>query len=219
MFKKVLCILLAMTVMLVSFSGCGKQVVTAKVDKTASIADFAAYKKEITAIMDASGVKYKYSEQVFGSESAAKAATPYILIMKFDLQTALKEEIIVGLTNKNSMESFTVSIQLDRKTIKDCKLNIRDYPYVRKIFNLVSVIQVSAFSCNSLLNSTRSGIVKAYAAHPKSFYRSKNKYFGQDKTKTWFLQYTVYYQTAAIPTVFEETLIFNGNLAPRAATD
>ena len=217
MFKKVLCILLALTVMLVSFSGCGKQVVTAKVDKSASIADFAAYKKEITAIMDGSGVKYTYSEQVFGNEATAKAATPYILIMKFDLQTALKEEIIVGLTNKNSMESFTVSIQLDRKTIKDCKLNIRDYPYLRKIFNLVSVIQVSAFGCNSLLSSTRSGIEKAYAAHPKSFYKSKNKYFGQDKTKTWFLQYTIYYQTAAIPTVFEETLAFQGNLAPRAA--
>ncbi|MEI6578179.1 MAG: hypothetical protein WCN92_01800 [Eubacteriales bacterium] len=217
MFKKLSCVLFALMLILVTFGGCGgKQVVTAKVDKKASIANFAAYKKEIIDIMDKSGVKYKSSDMEVGNKAGAKATDPYMLLIKFDLQTELKEELAVVFTNKDKIENFVVSLVVNRKTLEECKLNISDYSYVRKIFNLVSEIDVSSFACNSLLRSGRKGVEAKLAENPDSFYNSKDKFFSRDKTKTWSLNYTIYMDTAPKTPVFSETLAFKGNLALRS---
>jgi hypothetical protein len=216
MLKKILCIFLTLAVMLVAFSGCGKQVETVEVAKADSIENFAAYKAEIIALLDKEKIEYDFSDFSAGNEEDSLGTDPYIYIMKITLKGEPGGVVNIGLTNKDQIESFTVSLEGAKKEkIGDCDLNIRDYSFVRKIFNLVSEIEVSAFTCNRLMRSTRKGIEEEYELNTTAFYKKDDKFFARDKTKTWYLQYTIYYNTTASPVVFEETLSYRGNLALR----
>ena len=215
MLKKILSSFLVIAVILVSFSGCGKQIETVKVEKVASIENFAAYKQEIIALLDGEKVDYTFSDFSFGNEEDSLETAPYIYLMKITLSTEPGGEINIGLTNKEQIESFTVSIVTTKPTIEECDLNIRDYPFLRKIFNIVSDIHVSAFTCNRLLRSVRRGSEDEYAANPDAFNKMDTKYFARDKSKTWLLQYSIYYRTADDPAVFEESFAYKGNLAQR----
>lgn len=216
MLKKTLSSFLVIAVMLVSFSGCGKQIETVKVEKADSVENFAAYKQDIIALLDKEKVDYEFSDFSVGNEEGSTDTTPYYYLIKIILNTDPGGEINIGLTHKEQTESFTVSIVTTKPTIEDCDLNIRDYPYLRKIFNLVSDIHVSAFACNRLMRSVRRGATEEYAGNPDAFYKKDQKDFTRDKSKTWFLGYSIYYKTADDPAVFEETFAFQGNLAPRA---
>ncbi len=217
MFKKIICAFLVFSLIIITFGGCGKPVETLKVDKETSKSNFTVYKQKIKDILDKTDVKYNYSEMETGNEDDAKDTDPYMLIMKFEMQTGLQEALFISLTNTYETESFNISFGLNKEKINDCNLNIREYLYIRNIFNLVSEIKVSSFACNRLLTSTQKGIEAEFEANPDAFYKKENKYFGRDESKTWFLQYTIYYKTAADPAIFEETLSFHGNLAPQTA--
>lgn len=218
MFKKTLCVVIAVAVMLVSFSGCGKPVETVKVAKADSVANFAAYKEDVIELLDKAKINYDFSEFFLGNEEDAPENDAYSYIMTITLKDEPGTQINIGFTNKEKIENFTVSILVSSPTIEECNLNIRDYSYLRKIFNLISEVKVSAFSCNRLLRSTRRGSVEQYEGNPDAFYKKQEKFFARDKTQTWFLQYAIYYNTTSDPTVFEETLAFKGNLAPRIAS-
>lgn len=219
MFKKIICAFLVFSVIILTFGGCGKQVETLKVDKEKSVSNFAAFKQEIIDIMDKADVKYKLADIDFGKIPEATVSDKAYLIFKITLETKHKEEILVSFLNKDQIESFIISIQINRSNLEDCKLNIRDYPYLRDVFNQVSDIKVSNLGCNRFLRSSRRGVEDKLEENPDSFYNNENKYFSRDKTETWSLQYTIYMQTAADPVIFEETLSFKGNLAPRTAAD
>lgn len=218
MLKKLMCVFLAAAGILVSFSGCGKQIETVKVAKADSIENFAAYRAEIVALLDKEKVDYAFSDFSAGNNEDSLETDPYIYIMKVSLAGEPGGEINIGLTNKEQIESFTVSIVTTSPTIEDCDMNIRDYPFLRKIFNLVSDIHVSAFACNRLMRSVRKDSGDEYAGNPDAFNKKDTKYFSRDKSKTWLLEYSIYYRTADDPAVFEETFAYKGNLAPRAAS-
>lgn len=218
MLKKLMCVFLAAAGILVSFSGCGKQIETVKVAKADSIENFAAYRAEIVALLDKEKVAYTFSDFSAGNNEDSLDTDPYIYIMKVTLTDEPGGEINLGLTNKEQIESFTVSIVTTSPTIEDCEMNIHDYPFLRKIFNLISDIHVSAFACNQLMRSVRRGAAEEYAGNPDAFYKKDTKYFARDKSKSWFLEYSIYYRTADDPAVFEETFAYKGNLAPRAET-
>ncbi|HZK38688.1 MAG TPA: hypothetical protein VFD23_00885 [Clostridia bacterium] len=215
MLKKILCVMTVLAVMLACLGGCGKPVETVEVPKADSLAHFAAYKEDIVAILDKSKADYELSEAFAGNEEDAPEDAAYFYIMKITLKEEAGTEINISLTNEDKIESFSVSLLVSKPTIEDCDLNIRDYPYVRKIFNLVSEINVSAFSGNRLLRSTRKGSKQQYEGNPDAFYKKQEKFFTRDKTETWVLQYAIYYNTTTHPTVFEETLTFKGHVAPR----
>lgn len=218
MLKKISCLMIALALILVSFSACSKpQVETIKVAKADSVVNFALYKKDVIALLDDAKVNYDFSEFFVGDEKDAPEASPYFYIMKIVLKDEPGREISIGFSNDAQIESFTASITVPQPTIGDCDLNIRDYSYLRKIFNLVSEIEVSAFDCNRLMRSTRKGSKEQYESNTDAFYKKKERFFSQDKTETWALQYSIYYNTTADPVVFEETLAYKGNLAPRVA--
>ncbi len=218
MLKRILCVMLAAIVMLVSFGGCGKQVETTTVVNERSKENFAAYKNEIIKIMDESGIKYQSEDFSFGGESSVMKPETAYSIFNFKLETQLNEQINIALQNNNDIESFIVSIVVNREKIEDCDLNIRDYPYLKKIFNLVSEINVSTFASNQLMRSVRRGSQEEYAGNTDAFNKKEEKFFARDKTKTWLLQYSIYYNTTEDPAVFVESLDFKGNLAPRATS-
>jgi len=217
MFKKIICAFLVFAAVILTFSGCGKQVETAKVDKNTSVSNFAAYRQDIIKIMDKADVKYKLIDIDYGKIPGATTKGKTYLALKITLESKKKEEIAVTFLNEDQIENFVVSIQVNESKLEDCKLNLRDYPYLRDIFNLISEIKVSSIGCNRFMRKTRRGAEDKLNENPDSFYLNKNKYFLRDKTKTWFLQYTIYMQTAASPVVFEETLSYKGNLAPGKA--
>lgn len=217
--KKRLCVLLAVTLIFATFGGCGKpQVETVEVAKADSIVNFASYKEDIIALLDKAKVNYDFSEFFVRDEKNAPEASPYFYVMKIVLKDEPDREISIGFNNDDRIESFTASITVSQPTIGECDLNIRDYSYLRKIFNLVSEIEVSAFDCNRLMRSTRRGSKEQYESNTDAFYKKKERFFSQDKTETWVLQYSIYYNTTSDPLVFEETLAFKGNLAPRTAS-
>lgn len=213
MMKKIVCVLLALSVVLISLSGCGKQVKTVTVDNKTAAADFEFYKKEIISIMDKSGMKYKLND-VNLNENSKNSDVP-LAFFAMTLETEKNEAIIVALTLTDKMESFAISLDIKRKKLDECKINIRDYPVVQDIYNLVSEIHVSTFACNHFLNSSRRGMEDKYKFRPDVFNISENKYFSRDKTHTWVLQYQITQQASDKTNKFDETLIFKGNLASR----
>lgn len=218
MLKKILCLVIALAFMLLSFGGCGKPVETVKVAKSDSIANFAAYKNDIIAILDKSKVEYELTEASAGNEPQAAQSDAYFYVMKIIIKNEPGTQLNISFTNEEQIESFAVSVLVSNATIEECDLNIRDYPYLRKIFNLVSEIKVSALSGNRLLRSTRKGIKEQYEGNKDALYKKQEKFFDRDKTQTWVLQYAIYYNTTTDPMAFEETLTFKGNLAPRTAS-
>ncbi|MGI6247857.1 MAG: hypothetical protein ACOYJX_00430 [Acutalibacteraceae bacterium] len=212
--KKISLIFLALLIMLLPLGGCGKAPATVPATKEESEARFAACKKEIEAILEKENVNYELEEVKLGNEIIPANIMPGIMMLKITLTDKPGDEISIALTNKGESENFIITLKTVSPSIDECSLKIRQYPYLKDVFSLLSGTRFSIFSADFFMWRARRGIEKEYEKHPAAFDKKEEKYLYRDKSNDLKMTYSIYYNSVAEPAVFEETFDFSGKLAP-----
>ncbi len=209
MLKRLLPSLAAVSLLFALLTGCSQTPAPpATVPPADSAAHFKEYKEDMLGFLKSAGVAYTLDDTEL-SQMEGTAAEAF----RVTLDTDGKADAVVLMTNPGNCERFAISLKINRKTLDECKLNARDYPWLIKMFNYVTDVRVSRFTCNSLMRSARREIGNG-AEKQESFYLNKSKDYDKDDDKGLSLTYSVYYKTDINPAVYEETLSLTGYLSP-----
>lgn len=209
MLKRIVLTAAAVLFALLPVAGCSRKASPpAEVPVADSLKNFDKYKKDLLAILKKSGVDYTLDDTELGHMEGTAAEVFRVTLNSADMAAA-----VVMMTNPGNIERFTVSFHINRKTLDECRLNTRDYPWLVKMFNYLTDVNLSNAACNRFIRSARRSVDNDAESQP-AFYLTESKNYDEDDEKGLSLKYDIFYKTGSNPAVYEETLSLSGYLSP-----
>ncbi len=211
MYGKLLRILALPLAFLFFFSACSQALPQSLryYEKAQSVENFKLYKKKIIEALDTAKAGYDFKEVVLGNDPE-KPDEPYMVAYSFTIKGDLPAKLLVGLVNEDKLENYTLSLEIERDNIEDCKLKLNKYPYFYTILAILSDLEINKSDLNSTIRSGRKGSVKAFERDGEAFFTKKEKVLydadGQKRTA----DYSIYYESAHNPPIFIESILLKG---------
>jgi hypothetical protein len=162
--------------------------------------------------LDAAKAGYDFKEIVLGDDPD-KPEEPYMVAYSFDIKGDLPAKLLVGLANEDGLETYTLSLELKRDDIKDCKLKLKKYPYFYVVLTILSDLEINKSDLNSTIRAGRKGNVKAFERDGEAFFKKKEKVLYDADGHKRRADYSVSYESAQNPPIFIESISLEGPVA------